>query len=177
MSHRPSKLLSILSSPGTSIRLSDSQRALAAHAVRLPGAPPPNLITADSCLLGVLAGVEEVVSLVDEHAVTVKGPARRTYALWGCTVRRREADRLRLVRDDVCLLGAVGRRVDGEEAEAAIAGGHDERLRVEFVLDPAQPGRRVGVGELEGLELAGVEAAAADGEGGVARVRFAVVED
>jgi hypothetical protein len=48
--------------------------------------------------------------------------------------------------------------VDGEKGEA-IAGAGDERLRVFLVLDLAEPGRAVGIRELEGLQVVGVEAA------------------
>ena len=48
--------------------------------------------------------------------------------------------------------------VDGEKGEA-IAGAGDERLRVFLVLDLAEPGRAVGILELEGLQVVGVEAA------------------
>lgn len=48
---------------------------------------------------------------------------------------------------------------------------HDQRFLVLLVLDLADPGGAVGVGELEGLQVVGVEAAAADGEGEVSVAR------
>jgi hypothetical protein len=69
-------------------------------------------------------------------------------------VRRREADRLSLVRDDVGVLIAGRGAVDGEKAEAGgvareARAGDDERLRVGLVFDLAEPGSAVGVEEAE----------------------------
>ena len=155
------------STPRTRIRRLDPQRAFTADAIRLPSAPPPDLIAIDLRLLGVLTRVEQIVTVVRQDAVAVEGEARGAHALWRAAVRRREADRLRLVRDDVGFLEAGRGGVDGEEGEAVRGGGRagdDEGFGVGLVLDLTEVGRRVGVGEGESLEVVGVEAAAADGE-------------
>lgn len=76
------------------------------------------------------------------------------------------------MRDDVGGLLAVGGRVDGLEGEAVAetvdaGAGDDEGLGVRLVFDLSEVGGVVGVGELEGLEVVGVEAGAGDGEGKV----------
>jgi hypothetical protein len=156
------------SKPGTSIGLLNGQGALVADAVGLPCTPPPDLVGVDGRLVGVLARVEQIESIVGQDAVAVERPARRAHAGRGPAVRDREAHRLRLVRDDVRLLEARRRRVDGQEGEPVAAAGHagprhHERLRVGFVLDLPDVGRRVGVEEPQGLQVVEVEAAAADG--------------
>jgi hypothetical protein len=169
-------VLQPFSNPGTSIRLLNRQGPLAAHPIRLARTPPPDLVAIDGRLLRVLARVEQIVSVVRQDAIAVKGPARRAHA------GRGPADRLRLVRDDVRLLEASRGRVDGQEAEpvgaAGYAGaGHDERLRVGLVLDLADVGGAVGVEEAQRLQVVEVEAPAADGEAEVAGGGLALLHD
>ena len=164
----------IYSRSRTSVGLLNRQRALTAHAIGLPGAPPPDLIAVDGGLFGILAGIKEIVPVVGQDPILFKGPARGPHALRGAAMRGAEADRLGLMRDDVRVLVAGRRAVDGEKGETVAGAGNtgagdDQRLRVFLVLDLAEPGGAVGIGELEGLQVVGVEAAAADGEGEVAR--------
>ena len=68
-----------------------------------------------------------------------------------------EADGDRLVRGDVHLHGARGGLVVGEEADSSASGGDEEGFSLGLILDLANVGGGVGVGELAGLELVDVE--------------------
>src|SRR3954452_2693398 len=70
----------IYSKPATSVRLLDRQRPLAAHPIGLPHTPPPDLVAINGRLLCILARIEEVIAIVSQDAVAVKGPARRPHA-------------------------------------------------------------------------------------------------
>jgi hypothetical protein len=144
--------------------------------VLLGCAPLPNLVTVDGGLFGILARIKQIERAVGEDTITIESPARGPDALRRATVRYAEANRLRLVWDDVCVLEAGRGAVDGEEGEAVTGAGDagardDERLGVFLVLDLAEPGGAVGVRELEGLQVVEVEAAALESKGEVAGER------
>ena len=150
--------------PRASITLPDPNGSPARDAIRLAGPKPPDLPGVQLGLLRVLAGPEEVHAVVAQIAERAEVEGGGADARRRTTVRHGEADGLRLVGDDVHLLAAGGGGVDGLEGQAAGAAGDDEGLGVGLVLDLAEVGGAVGVGEVEGLELVDVEAAAADGE-------------
>ncbi len=120
---------------------------------------------------GILARVEQIQAVIPQPTITPEAETRRPHTRWCATVRNREADGLRLVGDDVHLLEAGGGGVDAEEGEAVGAGGEgvgDEGLGVGLVLDGAEVGGGVGVGQAISLQVVQVEGAAIDVEGNVA---------
>ena len=140
----------------TPITLPDLDGPLAAHAIRLAIAPPPNLIAVDCRIGSVLTRVEQPVPIVAQIARRAEAEARGPHAGWGAAVGHREAYGLRLVGDDVHFLEAGGRGVDREEGQAvagAVDAGalDDERFGVLLVFDLADVGGAVGVEEAVAL--------------------------
>lgn len=153
--------------PRTPIRLFDVDRPLTAHAVGLSVPKPPNLVAVDLCICRVLARIEQLLSVIQQIACRPKCKPRGAHIRGRGPVGDAEAHRLRLMRDDVHLLEARGGRVDGDEGEAVggaidVSALDDEGFRVGLVFDLSDVGGTVGVAEAVGLEVVGVEGAAAN---------------